>query len=52
MDAENRLRWCNGGLTMLASNLRKDDRVAIVVYAGAAGLVLDSTPGDKISPDS
>ena len=32
---------------MLAQQLRPQDRVAIVVYAGAAGLVLDSTPGSE-----
>jgi Ca-activated chloride channel family protein len=30
---------------MLVAQLRRSDRVAIVVYAGSAGLVLDSTPG-------
>jgi len=30
---------------MLVNELRAEDRVAIVVYAGAAGLVLESTPG-------
>ena len=32
---------------MLVNELRPEDRVAIVVYAGAAGLVLESTPGSK-----
>jgi Ca-activated chloride channel family protein len=30
---------------MLTDNLRPDDKVAIVVYAGAAGVVLPATPG-------
>ncbi|HBZ00618.1 MAG TPA: hypothetical protein DEO84_04760, partial [candidate division Zixibacteria bacterium] len=30
---------------LLVDKLRKQDRVAIVVYAGAAGLILPSTPG-------
>ena len=30
---------------LLVDNLRTEDRVAIVVYAGAAGVVLPSTPG-------
>ena len=34
------------GLRMLAATLRPSDRVAIVVYAGASGLVLPSTTGD------
>jgi Ca-activated chloride channel family protein len=32
---------------MLVNELRPQDRVAIVVYAGAAGLVLESTPGNR-----
>ncbi|MEG2728695.1 MAG: von Willebrand factor type A domain-containing protein [Mucinivorans sp.] len=32
-------------LKLLVNNLRSTDRVAIVVYAGAAGTVLGSTPG-------
>jgi len=32
---------------LLVDQLRPEDRVAIVVYAGAAGLVLPSTPGDQ-----
>lgn len=32
---------------LLVEQLRPTDRVAIVVYAGAAGLALPSTPGDK-----
>lgn len=35
------------GLRMLAQNLRAEDRVAMVVYAGASGLVLPSTPGSR-----
>lgn len=35
------------GLGMLAQNLRPEDRVAMVVYAGASGLVLPSTPGSR-----
>ena len=34
---------------LLVEQLRPQDRVAIVVYAGAAGLVLPSTPGDRHS---
>ena len=32
---------------MLVPQLRAQDRVSIVVYAGSAGLVLPSTPGDR-----
>jgi Ca-activated chloride channel family protein len=34
-------------MRMLADILTERDRVAIVVYAGASGLVLPSTPGDQ-----
>ena len=34
-------------MRLLVNQLREQDRVAIVVYAGAAGLVLPSTPGDQ-----
>jgi Ca-activated chloride channel family protein len=34
-------------LSLLAARLDADDRVTIVSYAGASGLVLDTTPGDK-----
>jgi len=32
---------------LLVNELREQDRVAIVVYAGAAGVVLESTPGNR-----
>lgn len=41
----NKLPLVKRTLTMLASQLREQDRVAIVVYAGAAGCVLPSTSG-------
>jgi Ca-activated chloride channel family protein len=34
-------------LQLLIEQLRPDDRVAMVVYAGAAGMVLPPTPGDQ-----
>ncbi|HAA12398.1 MAG TPA: hypothetical protein DCE41_12155 [Cytophagales bacterium] len=46
MGAPNKLGLVKRSLTMLTEQLRKQDRVAIVVYAGAAGVVLDSTPGN------
>jgi Ca-activated chloride channel family protein len=45
MNDPNKLPLVQRSLSMLASRLRNDDRVAIVVYAGAAGCVLESTPG-------
>jgi len=43
MDAPNKLPLVQDGLKLLLSKLNGNDRVAIVVYAGSAGLVLDST---------
>ena len=49
MDEPNKLPLVQASLKMLTEQLRKDDNVAIVVYAGNAGLVLQSTSGaDKI----
>jgi Ca-activated chloride channel family protein len=48
MDA-NKLPLVKSALTLLADQLRPQDRVALVVYAGAAGLVLPSTSGSEKS---
>lgn len=45
MEAANKLPLLKKSFNLLVDNLRENDRVAIVVYAGAAGLVLPSTPG-------
>jgi Ca-activated chloride channel homolog len=45
MDEPNKLPLLKEAFGMLVDNLRPQDRVAIVAYAGAAGLVLPSTPG-------
>jgi Ca-activated chloride channel family protein len=47
MNAANKLPLLKSSFDLLVKQLRKEDRVAIVVYAGAAGLVLESTPGDQ-----
>ncbi len=47
MDAPNKAPLVQEGMKMLLSQLSDKDRVAIVVYAGSAGLVLDSTPASK-----
>ena len=47
MGAPNKLPLLKRAFKMLVNELRPEDRVAIVVYAGAAGKVLDSTPGDE-----
>ena len=46
MDEPNKLPLLKQAFAQLVPNLRAQDRVAIVVYAGSAGLVLPSTPGD------
>jgi Ca-activated chloride channel homolog len=43
MNDENKLPLVKGALKLLADQLREQDRVSIVVYAGAAGLVLEPT---------
>jgi Ca-activated chloride channel family protein len=45
MDAPNKLPLLKKAMKLLVSQLRSEDRVAIVVYAGSSGLVLPSTPG-------
>ncbi len=47
MSSANKLPLVNEAFRMLVDQLRENDRVAIVVYAGAAGLVLPSTPGSS-----
>lgn len=45
MDSPNKLPLLKSAFKILIDKLRPEDRVAIVVYAGAAGCVLESTPG-------
>jgi len=45
MDMPNKLPLVKTSMKMLVDQLREQDRVAMVVYAGAAGLVLPSTSG-------
>lgn len=47
MSMPDKLPLLKKGMRLLVDKLRKTDRVAIVVYAGAAGLVLDSTPANE-----
>ncbi|MGI9532019.1 MAG: YfbK domain-containing protein [Lutimonas sp.] len=50
MSDSNKLPLLKSSLRLLLENLREQDRVAIVVYAGSAGLVLPSTScGSKIT---
>jgi Ca-activated chloride channel family protein len=45
MNSPNKLPLLKTAFKMLVKNLRKEDKVSIVVYAGAAGLVLPPTQG-------
>lgn len=45
MDEPNKLPLLKSSFKMLVNELRPQDHVAIVVYAGAAGLVLEPTSG-------
>ena len=47
MRGPDRLPLLKQALTLLSGTLRPQDKVSIVVYAGAAGLVLPPTPGSK-----
>ena len=47
MNQPDKLPLLKASFRMLVDQLRSEDRVAIVVYAGAAGLVLPSTRGDR-----
>ncbi len=47
MNVPNKLPLLKSAFSLLVNELRPQDHVAIVVYAGAAGLVLESTPGSR-----
>jgi Ca-activated chloride channel family protein len=47
MDEPNKLPLLQQAMRLLVEQLSENDRVSIVVYAGAAGLVLPSTTGDR-----
>ena len=47
MSDANKLPLLKESLKILVKALRKEDKVSIVVYAGAAGMVLPPTSGDK-----
>ncbi|HTE23476.1 vWA domain-containing protein [Flavitalea sp.] len=47
MENQNKLPLVQQSLKLLVDQLREKDRVALVVYAGNAGLVLPSTSGDE-----
>jgi Ca-activated chloride channel homolog len=47
MNSQNKLPLLKESMKVLFNQLRKNDKVAIVVYAGAAGMVLPPTSGDE-----
>ncbi len=47
MSSQNKLPLLKKAFNLLVQQLREEDRVAIVVYAGSSGLVLPSTRGDE-----
>jgi Ca-activated chloride channel homolog len=47
MNQPNKLPLVKQSLSMLTDQLRAQDHVSIVVYAGAAGVVLEPTPGSE-----
>ncbi|MFK7976827.1 MAG: von Willebrand factor type A domain-containing protein [Halioglobus sp.] len=47
MQAQNKLALVKKSLRLLVNRMNASDRIALAVYAGAAGTVLESTPGDQ-----
>ncbi len=47
MNDQNKLPLLKESMKILIAELRKKDKVAIVVYAGAAGVILPPTSGDE-----
>lgn len=47
MRQDNKLELVKKSLRLLTRKLSEQDRIALVVYAGAAGLVLESTPANE-----
>jgi Ca-activated chloride channel homolog len=47
MDEANKLPLVKSSMKLLVNNLREKDKISIVVYAGAAGIVLEPTPGNN-----
>ncbi|WP_182867919.1 YfbK domain-containing protein [Rhodopirellula sp. JC639] len=47
MNRPNKMPWVVDGMKALVDRLGENDSVAIVVYAGADGMVLDATSGDR-----
>lgn len=47
MNSPDKLPLLKSGLKLLVDNLRPEDTVSIVVYAGASGMVLEPTSGEQ-----
>ena len=47
MNSPDKLGLLKSSLKMLSKQMRSQDRVAIAVYAGAAGVILEPTPGNQ-----
>lgn len=47
MSSADKLPLLKRSIKLLTRRLDRDDRVSLVVYAGAAGVVLEPTPGDR-----
>ncbi|HSW14810.1 MAG TPA: VWA domain-containing protein [Solimonas sp.] len=47
MDEANKLPLVKSALKLLTRQLGHQDRISLVVYAGASGVVLEPTPGDE-----
>lgn len=47
MDSPDKLPLLRSALTMLVEQLRENDKISIVVYAGEAGLILPPTSGKR-----
>jgi Ca-activated chloride channel family protein len=47
MQSPDKLELLKKGMKLLVKQMRPQDRVSMVVYAGASGVVLEPTPGDQ-----
>ena len=47
MQSPDKLELLKKGLSLLSKQMREQDRIAIVVYAGASGIVLEPTAGSE-----
>lgn len=47
MQSPDKLDLLKKGMKLLVSQMRPQDRISIVVYAGSSGVVLEPTPGDQ-----